>query len=98
MDAWLVIPAAVATWREGDRLDTNVGRILCLELDPVAVEVNGLVVVGLRDEKRHHPSATGRSESNGRERSDHGDTHDRSEQMSVLPFHPWHNLAPLPVA
>src|SRR5213079_1512881 len=61
-EARLVIPAAVAAWREGDRLDTNVGRTLCLELDPVTVQLHGLVVVRLRNEERRHPSGTGRSD------------------------------------
>src|SRR3954463_3762816 len=94
IEARLVIPAAVATWSEGDRLDTNVGRILGLELDPVAVQVDGLVVIGLRDEKRRHPSGTGRSESHGRDGSDHRNSDGRNDQTPVVPIHPWHDLCP----
>src|SRR5438552_17911416 len=42
-EAWVVMPAAVAAWIERDHPDTNVGRTLCLELDPVAVQLDGLV-------------------------------------------------------
>jgi len=60
------------------------------------VQVNDLVVVGLRDEKRRHESGTDRSESRGHKRSDHCDTNGRTEQPPVLPFHPWHDFACLP--
>src|SRR3954463_2613007 len=92
IDARLVIPAAVATWSERDRLDTNVGRTLGLELDPVAVQLDGLVVVRLRDEKRRHPSGTGRSESHGRDGSDDRNTGGRNDQTPLVPVHPWHDL------
>src|SRR5204863_644567 len=91
-EARLVIPAAVAAWIEGDRLDTNVGRTLGLELDPVAVQLDGLVAVRLRDEKRRHPSGTGRSESHGRDGSDHRNTDGRNDQTPLVLVHPWHDL------
>src|SRR5438034_1825028 len=84
-EARVVMPAAVAAWLEGDRLHTNVGRTLCLELDPVAVQLNDLVEIGLSDERRNR-ACTDRSESHGRKRSDHGDTDDRRQETPRLPI------------
>src|SRR3954451_20301 len=97
IEARLVIPAAVAAWSERDRLDTNVGRTLGLKLDPVAVQLDGLVVVRLRDEKRRHPSGTGRSESYGRDGSGYCDTDGGDDETPVVPVHPGHDLAHLPL-
>ena len=64
------MPAVAAIRREDELLDADVGRILRLELDPVAVQMDRVGEVR-RDEVRRRDSGPRLSESYGRERSDH---------------------------
>src|SRR5215216_7915572 len=69
-EARVVMPTATAARSEDELLDTDVGRIFRLELDPVAVDMDRFVEVR-SDEGRRRDVRRRRSESHGCERSDH---------------------------
>src|SRR3954466_8907473 len=84
-DARMVMPSAVAPRTDDDLLDADVGRILRLELDAVAVlvqrvvEIRGDVVLGPRYSK-HGSRGT---ESH---RGEHSDRRSSNGRRDPLPF------------
>src|SRR6266508_6775385 len=76
------MPATAAIRIEDELLDADVGQILRLELNPVAVQLDRVVEVRC-DEVRRRDAGPRLSESNGRERSHH---HNSASRGSPLPF------------